>query len=241
MLRIRLTIPQNWKLILQDKELENHTDEKLYKKLHNLKNLKTKDIYWMILPRHHDCSSHANTINNWKTKYNYDDDEIIKVFKLPYTVTSRTDLQALQYKITYKIINCNYWLHKIQIVDSPICRFCDKEETIEHFFYACKVTKQYWKAFQTWWIQVTGQDLPVIQEKQIILGFLNEEPEYKVLNRCILIGKAMIYRIKNQNVQPDIYIFHCDLKEYISIERGIATDISKLNKLEDEWGDILDI
>jgi hypothetical protein len=241
MLRIRLTIPHQWKLILQDKELEIHTDEILYKKLHNLKSLKTKDIYWIILSRNHDCISHANTITYWKTRYNYDDEEMIRVFKLPYIVTSRTDLQALQYKITYKIINCNYWLHKIHIIDSPLCRFCDKEETIEHFFYACKVTKQYWKAFQTWWINATGQDLSVIQEKQILLGFSNEESEHKVLNRCILIGKAMIYRTKNLNVQPDIYTFHCDLKEYISIERGIATDVSKLSKLEDEWGDILDI
>jgi exonuclease III len=241
MLRIRLTIPQQWKQILQDKTLENLIDERLYNKLRNLKSLKTKDIYWMLVPRHHDCNTKANTIINWKLKYSYSDDEIVKVFKLPYLITSRTNLQALQYKITYKIINCNYWLHKIQIIDSPICRFCDKEETLEHYFFDCKVTKQFWKAFQTWWTLAAGHDLPIIQEKHIILGFLNKEPEYKVLNRCILIGKAMIYRVKSLNIQPEIYTFHCDLKEYITIEKSIVTDLVKLNILEDEWGDIWDI
>jgi hypothetical protein len=241
MLQVRLTTPHQWKLILNDKELEEPVDEQLYKKLHNLKSLKTKDIYWTILSRNHDCITHANTILNWKLKYSYDDEMITKIFRLPYLVTNRTNLQALQYKITYRIINCNSWLHKIQIVDSPTCKFCQEEETIEHYFFSCKTTKQYWKAFQTWWNGVTGQNIRIIEEKHIILGYFIPETEHKTFNCCILIGKAMIYKCKNMNVHPDIYAFHCELKEFITIEKSIATDLCTLQKLESEWGDILDI
>jgi hypothetical protein len=241
MLKIRLTTPRRWKEILQDKNLEDLTDELEYKKLHNLKTLKTKDIYWKILVKNHDCSTPSNAINYWKLKYNYEDTQMIKVFKLPYVTTSRTDLQALQYKIINKIINCNYWLHKIKIVDSPKCRFCDEVETIEHFFFACKITKQFWKALQTWWNGNTNENINIIEENHIILGYFDKNQEYKVFNRCILIGKSMIYRTKNLNIQPDIYTYHCDLKEYIAIEKKIATDLNNLQKLEDEWRDLLDI
>ena len=240
-LKIRLTIMQQWKNILQNKEMEINTDETLNKKLCNLKTLKTKDVYWTILSMNHDCISQSNTIIYWKSRYKYDNEDMLKVFKLPYKFTRRTDLQSLQYKITYKIINCNYWLHKLQIIDSPKCRFCEKEETIEHFFFDCKVTKQFWKAFQTWWIRVTGYELEIIEEKQVILGYLNAEPQQILLNRCFLIGKGMIYRTKNNAIQPDIYKFHCDLKDYILIERKIATDLNSLKNLENEWGDILDM
>jgi exonuclease III len=243
MLQVRLTIPHHWKKILNDKELEEPVDERLYKRLHNLKTLKTKDIYWTLLGISHDCLSHANTIVNWKLRYSYDDEMIVKIFRLPYLVTNRTNLQALQYKIIYKIVNCNSWLHKIQIIDSPTCRFCLEEETIEHFLFSCRVTKQFWKAFQTWWNGVTIQNIGIIEEKHIVLGYLIPETDlktHKTFNSCILIGKAMIYRCKNMNVQPDIYAFHCDLKEYLTIEKSISPDMCNLQKLESEWGDILD-
>jgi hypothetical protein len=241
MLKIRLTIPQQWKNILQNKEQEIHTEENLYKKFHNLKTLKTKDVYCNILGMNHDCISQSNSIIYWKLRYKYDNEVMMKVFKLPYIVTRRTDLQSLQYKITYKIINCNYWLHKLQIIDSPKCRFCEEEETMEHFFFACKVTKQFWKAFQTWWIGITGHELKIIEEKDVILGYFNTDSEHIILNRCLLIGKSMIYKKKNTTLQPDIYAFHCDLKEYILIERKISSDLNTIAKLENEWGDILDI
>ena len=207
----------------------------------NLKQLKTKDIYWIILERNHDCLTPSNTIESWKLRYNYDNDEIKKVFQMPYKSTRRTDLQSIQYKIIYKIINCNYWLHKMQILDQPKCRFCHENETIEHFFFACKVTKQFWKSFQTWWNGITGQNINIIEERDVLLGYFKDGNDHKIFNCCLLIGKAMIYRVKNLTIQPDIYIYHCDLKVFIEVERNLALNQNKLDILEDEWGDILDI
>jgi hypothetical protein len=86
-----------------------------------------------------------------------------------------------------------------------------------------------------------NENINIIEEKHVILGYFDENQEYKLFNRCILIGKAMIYRTKNSNVQPDIYSYHCDLKEYILIEKSIASDLNNLQRLEDEWRDLLDI
>jgi hypothetical protein len=240
-LRLRLTIPSEWRKILQGEKEEIKTDEILLKKLLKVSKLKTKDIYWILLQKSHDCETPSNTQTNWQLKYNIDDANMKHIFRLPYTCTKRTTLQALQFKIIYKIINCNYWLHKIKIKDNPKCRFCDDEETIEHFFFACENTKNFWKAFRTWWNANTDLNIEALLEKDVVLGKQNGETENKMLNCCILIGKSMIYKQKNFNKQPDIYKFHCELKDYIQIERQIAINQNRLDSISDEWGNIWNI
>ena len=239
-LRLRLTIPHDWRKILSNEIIENVTDEGLFKKLKKLEKLKTNDIYWIILNNNHDCETAPNAQTYWQRNYNIDDETIKKIYRLPYICTKRTMLQALQYKITYKIINCNYWLHKIKIIDNPKCRFCQEEDKIEHFFYSCENTKNFWHAFRTWWNVNADFNIKTLEEKEVLLGKIDEE-ENKVLNCCMLIGKSMIYKQKNLNKEPDIYQFHCELKEYIQIEKQIATNQNKLDSISDEWGDIWNI
>jgi hypothetical protein len=240
-LKIRLTIPHQWKDILQGKEPEIKTDVLLYKKLHRFHKLKSKDIYWIILENNHDCLTPPNTKLYWQTKYNIDNDEMEKIYKLPYMATNRTTLQAMQYKIINKIINCNFWLHKLTIKDSPKCRFCIEDETIEHYFYGCKVTKSFWKALQTWWNQHTHESINIIYEKDVVLGFIRDNDAFKVFNCCILVGKSMIYQQKSYDKQPDIYTFHCELKEFLAVESHIALSQNRLSSLNKDWGDLLQL
>ena len=240
-LKIRLTIPHEWKQILLGKTEEIKTDELLHKKLHNYKKLKTNDIYWTLLEKNHECQKITTTQAYWQEKYNLDIDDFKYFLLLPYKSTRRTTLQALQYKIIYKIINCNYWLHKITIIDSPKCRFCTQQETVEHFFYGCKITKEFWYAFQTWWNINTCQNINIIYEYDVVLGYKRDKEENKVFNCCILIAKHMIYNNKNTNTQPDIYKFHCALKDFITIEKYIATNQNSLDSMKDDWGDLMEI
>jgi hypothetical protein len=239
MLRVRLTLPQKWKQILSGEMEEVKIDEVLYNRLNSIKTLKTKTIYWEILSKHHDCSSPTNIHINWMNYYNIDESTMKNYYLLPYKVTRWTTLQALQYKIIYKIINCNYWLHKIKILDSPKCRFCDKEETLTHFLFSCKATKQFWHAMLTWYNTITLENIDELTERDIILGY--NKDENIPLNSCILIGKAMIYKGKNQNTQPNIYAFHLDLKEYIGIELNIHKKNNSYDTLLDILGALLDI
>ena len=240
-LRLRLTIPHEWRQILAGEITENKKDENLFNKINRVDKLKTKDIYWLILNRIHDCETPPNSQIYWQTKYNIDDEDMKRVFVLPYICTKRTTLQASQYKTIHKIINCNYWLHKIKIIDNPNCRFCQEEETVEHFFYACEHTQNFWRAFRTWWNANSNLKIEALFEYEVILGKLKEEKENKVLNCCLLIGKTMIYKQKNLNKQPDIYKFHCELKDYIEIEKQIAIDQNTLDSISDEWGEIMNI
>jgi hypothetical protein len=239
MLRIRLTIPRNWKQILDGTTEEVTQDEILYNRLNTLKTLKTKIIYWEILSKNHDCTSSSNVHINWMNYYGLDETTMKNYYTLPYKITRWTRLQALQYKILYKIINCNYWLQKIKIADSSKCRFCDKEETLMHFLFSCKATKEFWHAMLTWYNSITLENIDELTEQDIILGYIKNDNI--PLNSCILIGKAMIYKTKNQNTQPNIYAFHLDFKEYISIESDIHQRNKSHDTFIDTWGALQDI
>jgi hypothetical protein len=134
LLRIRLTLPHQWKEMLMNNTSEKIEPDLLNNRLTNLNKLKTKDLYVYLLEKEHDCNSPPNPQIYWQKKYEITEETMKLAYILPYKVTKLTILQALQYKILNKIINCNFWLNKIQIIDSPKCRFCQKEDTIEHVF-----------------------------------------------------------------------------------------------------------
>jgi hypothetical protein len=242
-LRIRLTIPHEWKLMLLETTPEQLEPDLIYNKLNNLKNLKTKDLYVLLLKKEHDCTTLTNSHIYWQNRYKLTNDTMKSVYTLPYRVSKLTTLQALQYKIVNKIINCNYWLHKIKILDKPTCRYCEAEETIEHFFFECAVTKQFWYAFLTWWNTEKHDYNPdTLEEKDVILGYNLPDKYERTLNICILIGKKMIYEQKNYHKkQPDIYKYHCDLKEVIRIEKQICIKNDNQNDFYKTWGNLVNM
>jgi hypothetical protein len=242
-LRIRLTIPHEWKEMLLDNTPEQVKPDLIYNKLKNLKKLKTKDLYALLIEKEHDCTSLTNSHTYWQTRYKFPNDTMKLVYTLPYRVTKLTILQALQYKILNKIINCNYWLYKIKILDKPTCRYCEAEETIEHFFFDCALTKQFWYAFLTWWNTGEHYSNPdTLEEHDVILGYNLCDKNERTLNCCILIGKKMIYEQKSYHKnQPDIYKYHCDLKEVIRMEKQICTKNDTLIEFYKIWGDLVNL
>jgi hypothetical protein len=243
MLKIRLTIPHKWRNILKGETPEIPNDALLYNKLRRYKTLKSKDIYWLLLYKSHDCKEPSNNHQYWKLKYSFDEEDMIRIYTIPYISSKHTNLQSFQYKVLNKILNCNYWLHKIKIKDTSKCRFCPEMETIEHYLYACKVTKQFWKYFLTWWNTIRSDQVKELKESDIVLGYMkdnNEGKVNKILNCCLLLGKEMIHTQKSYNKQPDLYTFHIQLKDYILTERAVAINQNKLDNLIDEWGEILE-
>jgi hypothetical protein len=112
LLRIRLTLPHHWKEMLMYNIPENKEIDLLHTRLTNLKKLKTKDLHVLLLEKEHDCTSPPNSQIYWQNKYEITEEVMKLAYMLPYKVTKLTILQALQYKILNKIINCNYWLNK---------------------------------------------------------------------------------------------------------------------------------
>jgi hypothetical protein len=77
-----------------------------------------------------------------------------------------------------------------------------------------------------------------LYEYSVILGMAWSDHVGKVFNCCILVGKLVIYKNKNMNIQPTLRDFLIELKTYISIDENISIKNGKQSTFELEWGEI---
>jgi hypothetical protein len=235
-LRIRQCIPLKWKQILSNDVKEDKTTEVQYNKMKRFNSLKCKTLYWLILPLNHDIISVPNSHKHWIEKYKLE--TLDKYFELPFISIRITFIQALQYKIINRVFNCNEWLTKIKIIKNAKCRFCNKMETIEHYFYECEKTLDFWNIFKTWWNSFKLCRKINITECDVILGSLEDSKFTQNFNCLILIAKGTVYSDKSNNRQPDFYNFLVQLKFYLKIEEQINIKNKTQTKFEIQWGDI---
>ena len=238
--KIRQTIPYNWKQILRGETHEDKSTDILYKKLRRVNTMKSRDLYWTILQSHHDLNKKPAGQIQWEARYELTDEEMKNYYAIPYLTMRSTEVQSLQFKILHRIFNCNAWLYKIKINDNPNCRFCTEIETIPHFFFACKFTKQFWNAFINWWNRQLVVEVDKLFEKDIVLGVPIIHHGEKLLNCCILLAKSMIAENKSMNKQPDLYKYLYKLKNFLNVEKCINIKNSTLDDFNTNWKDILD-
>ena len=173
-MRIRQTIPHCWHQILGKDNDRSIKPDLVYDKLSNIKTLKTKDIYWMIIPNHHDTTTIPNAHQTWQNKYDLTDEMLKAMYILPYRSCKHTYIQSIQYKLLYKVVNYNYWLNKLKIINSPICRLCDEIDTVEHFFFACRITKLFWKSVLNWWNHLNVMYVDELIERAVLFSFCSK-------------------------------------------------------------------
>jgi hypothetical protein len=118
------------------------------------------------------------------------------IYMNPYYAVRETKLQSLQYKLIYRIINCQYKLHTWNIIDSSICLYCPEVYTIMHFFIYCNKVRYFWKYLLNWWNQKSDMHIDIYRqdlEECILFGFPSIDIIFNVLNLCILNAKQYIY------------------------------------------------
>lgn len=238
-LKLRLAIPLHWRHMLGDPHHKDVLTNNLSAKLANLKTLRTKDLYWILISKNYDTVSKPKPQIHWEEKYNIETDDFKYIYMLPYKSIRLTEIQTLQYKILYRIVNCNDWLYKISILDSPQCRFCNEIETLEHYFYLCNLTQDFWSAFLAWWNSLGALQLQELSECDILLGVPMMIDVGKILNACILLGKLCIYKYKSNNKQPNIYHFHCELQKFLKLEEGISLKNKTYDIFLNQWEPII--
>lgn len=66
---------------------------------------------------------------------NFTDLEWNRIYCLCFKAVQESKLNWLQYQILHRIIPTNYYLHKLKLIDSPLCSFCMTNiETNDHLF-----------------------------------------------------------------------------------------------------------
>ena len=67
------------------------------------------------------------------------------ILSLPYLAVRDTKLHYFQFRFLHRIPGTNMFLFKINVKDSPLCTFCQRNnETLEHLFWDCDYVSNVW-------------------------------------------------------------------------------------------------
>jgi hypothetical protein len=176
-------------------------------------------------------------IEKWSNTLNTNID-VCTVFSTLKKTTEDTRLRWFQYRLMYRIIPTQRFLHLRKIVDSSLCTFCGKdEETIEHLFWNCEKTHNFWMTFHTWLLDNFLHCANVRLSKQLIIcGYRENNTSDKIFDLFLLMAKYHIYTSKIQAVCPHFSVFLRTLKQRFTIEKYNAYLNNKDRIFNRNWG-----
>lgn len=114
----------------------------------------------------------------------------------PYLTTRETKMQSLQFRILHRIITCNHLLHRWRIKDQGSCSYGDQEDTLEHFFFTCQISRTFWSSVKGRLRAKVNLSLSNIPLTEFLLGVPRNFPQAPVVNLVLLWVKFFILRQK---------------------------------------------
>lgn len=128
--------PYLWQFILQNTEVSvvERTDNSLihqFQQLTSWKRFSTTEYRY------------CNDKDLQRAELNINSKDLKLFWEAPMLLQSR----SLWYRVISQKLPTAVYLHKIQIVNSPICRLCkDTRDSFEHFVIYCPIKREIWKA-----------------------------------------------------------------------------------------------
>jgi len=170
--------------------------------------------------------------------FNLSEEETRKVFVLAKSVALETSLQCFQFKILNDILFLNTRVAKIGRIQSDLCTFCQtSRETLEHFFYRCSFSTEFWTKFENFWLTVTREQIK-LECINIILGILDQRSN--LLNYFIIFGKIYLLHCRKNKQIPLFLPFKDVVKRKYEIEKLIASQsILGLKHFQAKWNPVL--
>ena len=131
--------------------------------------------------------------NYYNIKFNDHNLDWKSIYLLPRKVTLDSHTRIFQYKILNNILYLNEKLFKFRISSSSLCSFCNtSEETPEHLLSLCTHTLTLWSQLQVF---LDGYIvLPDLVPQTAILGYLNIDNDFILINHLLLIFKQYLYK-----------------------------------------------
>ena len=139
-----------------------------------------------------------------------------------------------------RIINCNDKLLTWKLKDNNKCEYCQKIDTLEHHFYWCIYSIEFWNKIQKWCKDNLDTSMK-FTVCEILFGICIENNDsFNIMNFLILLGKKFINKSRS-NSEPLYFInFLSFLKEKIENIVYIKTINShELNGWESELANAL--
>lgn len=108
------------------------------------------------------------------------------------------------------------------MIETENCIRCPFRDDLFHFFFECHVVKNFWDTLATWIDGKEGiREFPEdLTEDEFLLGIVDREGDYSLINYVILLAKFYLYKTTVFNLgEPNFMQFLLELKNRLSIER----------------------
>ena len=110
----------------------------------------------------------------YSEKYNYQLDWK-EIYRIPFRVTVDSRSRESQFKVFHLYLATNKFLHKIGLVPSFLCTFCEREsESIEHLLIECDYSNNFWQDLINWFSMIDIK-VDALSETDKIFGLWKRE------------------------------------------------------------------
>ena len=176
-------MPSPWKLAIK------RTPPHVVENENNKTKISTKCVYSVMLKK----VFKSPTAESKVIRYGFTQDNIHKVYELPFQIKSDIKITMFQYKIIHNILPTKVSLFKAKICDDDICPQCfPGRHFLDHMLLRCQLTVSFWNLFQTWWTSKTKENV-TLTESMILYGIFDNREHLYSLNYSLLIAKFFIY------------------------------------------------
>ena len=176
-------------------------------------------------------------LDTLKNIYNIDMQSYKDLFMLPWKTTIDSRLRWMQFRINHFILPTNKWLHKIGLIDSPICKRCNTHiETMVHMIVECPKVNEFWLEF------VEGSNMfNNLSRNDKLFGILEMKSDnWQMKNQLLLIARRYICMSKYRESPLLFGVFKLILKDTARLEEVLAGQKDKLEFHYQKWA-IIDI
>ena len=176
----------------------------------SLKQRATNLVYRSVLSNN---ISSPRAVSKWEALFpDYDFDWKL-IFMLSHTAVRDANIQYLQFRYLHRIVGINDFLFRVKIKESPLCTFCNADnETIEHLFWDCPVTKTFWEEICSSCLR----DELELDEMTVHFGYL--ENSKSIINFFLLYAKYFLYSCKQKCSRPNAITFYHKFKFSTEVE-----------------------
>ena len=172
-----------------------------------------------------------SAVLKWEQIYDVSEETWKDIFKSPFKYKYSSVLQWFQTRINHRILPTKKYLYTIKAIPSPLCPYCDEEETITHLLWACSTTKSFLQKVQSLFIR-NNVTTPFIEE----LFIFNIGKQFTAEDLLIILEvKYYIFSAKKLNSPLSIIALNNRLRWSYKALKYIATKNNKLESFEKDW------
>ena len=186
-----------------------------------------KGIYNILNKNIHQPTSKSK----WEQEYQVEDECWKEIYVAPFEKQYSSILRWFQVRVNHRILPTNKFLYKIHIKDSPLCHYCQQEETLTHMLWTCTATKELLQEIKEWF-NINNIYISFI-EQPFIFNIGNNYSDVDLL--IILEIKYYIFSAKRLLSNLSIVAFKNRItNSYLSL-KYIATKNNQIEKFTKDW------